>query len=61
MFGKNTGLSAPKRKEEFWGFVHYNTEVVDADRNGVSPYNFCKIVTEEIRKIKENLLFCPKH
>ena len=48
-------------KEEFLGFVHYNTEVADADRNGVSPYDFCKTATEEIRKIKENLLFCPKH
>lgn len=41
--------------EEFLGFVHYNTEVVDADRNSVSPYDFSRTVTEEIRKIKERI------
>lgn len=41
--------------EEFPGFVHYNTEVVDADRNSVSPYDFSRTVTEEIRKIKERI------
>lgn len=42
-------------EEEFLGFVHYNTEVVDADRNGASPYDFSRTVTEEIRKIKERM------
>ena len=41
--------------EEFLGFVHYNTEVVDADRNSVSPYDFSRTVTEEIRKITERI------
>lgn len=41
--------------EEFLGFVHYNTEVVDADRNGASPYDFSRTATEEIRKIKERM------
>lgn len=35
------------------GFVHYNAEVIDADRNGSSPFDFSKSAVEEIRKIKE--------
>lgn len=35
------------------GFVHYNSEVIDADRNGSSPFDFSKSAVEEIRKIKE--------
>ena len=35
------------------GFVHYNSEVIDADRKGCSPYDFSKSATDEIRKIKE--------
>ncbi len=42
-------------KDEFLGFVHYNTEVMDADRNGASPYDFSKTVTDEIRIIKERI------
>lgn len=38
--------------EDLLGFVHYNTEVIDADRNGSSPYDFSKSAVEEIRKIK---------
>ena len=39
--------------EDLLGFVHYSTEVIDADRNGSSPYDFSKSAVEEIRKIKE--------
>ncbi len=28
--------------------IHYNTEVIDADRQGKSPYDFSKTVTDEI-------------
>lgn len=42
-------------EDEFLGFVHYNTEVMDADRNGASPYDFSKTVKNEIRKIKEKI------
>lgn len=39
--------------EDLLGFVHYNTEVIDADRNGASPYDYSKSAVEEIRRIKE--------
>ena len=28
------------RRRIFLGFIHYNTEVIDADRQGSSPYDF---------------------
>lgn len=39
--------------EDLLGFVHYNTEVIDADREGMSPYDFSKATTAEITAIKE--------
>lgn len=39
--------------EDLLGFVHYNPEVIDADRNGSSPYDFSKATVDEIRKIKD--------
>ena len=41
--------------EDFLGFVHYNTEVMDADRKGCSPYDFSKSATDEIRMIKKTI------
>lgn len=41
--------------EDLLGFIHYNTEVIDADRQGKSPYDFSEKVTEEITKIKEKI------
>jgi CO dehydrogenase maturation factor len=41
--------------EDLLGFIHYNTEVIDADRNGASPYDFSKSAVEEIRQIKERI------
>ena len=38
--------------EDFLGFMHWNTEIMDADRQGKSPYDFCPTAIEEIRKIK---------
>ena len=38
--------------EDLLGFIHYNTEVIDADRQGQSPYDFSNTVKEEITKIK---------
>ncbi len=43
--------------EDLLGFVHYSPEVIDADRNGSSPYDFSKAAVEEIREIK-NLIDC---
>lgn len=41
--------------EDLLGMLHYNTEVIDADRQGKSPYDFSPTAIEEIRKIKEIL------
>ena len=41
--------------EDLLGFIHYNPEVIDADRQGKSPYDVSKSAKEEIRKIKEIL------
>ena len=38
--------------EDFLGFIHYNPEIMDADRQGKSPFDFCPEAIEEIRKIK---------
>ena len=42
-------------QEDLLGMIHYNTEVIDADRQGKSPYDFSKTVTDEIIKIKEKI------
>ena len=41
--------------EDLLGFIHYNTEIMDADRQGCSPYDFSKSATDEIRKIKATI------
>ncbi len=41
--------------EDLLGIIHYNTEVIDADRNGKSPYDYSPTAIQEIRKIKEIL------
>ncbi len=38
--------------EDLLGFIHYNTEVIDADRQGKAPYDVSQSATDEIRKIK---------
>ena len=38
--------------EDLLGFIHYNLEIMDADRNGKSPYDYSPTAIEEIRKIK---------
>lgn len=38
--------------EDLLGIIHYNTEVIDADRQGKSPYDFSPKAIEEIQKIK---------
>lgn len=39
--------------EDLLGFIHYNSEVIDADRNGSSPYDYSPKAVEEIRNIKK--------
>ena len=41
--------------EDLLGCIHYNPEIMDADRNGKSPYDFSPTAIEEIRAIKERL------
>ena len=41
--------------EDLLGCIHYNSEIMDADRNGKSPYDFSPAAIEEIRRIKEVL------
>ncbi|MCD8015219.1 MAG: AAA family ATPase [Lachnospiraceae bacterium] len=41
--------------EDLLGVVHYNIEVIDADRNGSSPYDYSQGAVQEIRAIKEKL------
>ncbi len=38
--------------EDLLGMIHYNLEIMDADRQGKSPYDFSPKAIEEIRKIK---------
>ncbi len=38
--------------EDLLGCIHYNTEIMDADRSGKSPYDFCPAAIDEIRAIK---------
>ena len=41
--------------EDLLGFIHYNSEIIDADRRGMSPYDCSAGAIEEIRRIKEVL------
>lgn len=41
--------------ENLLGFIHYNEEVIDADRRGLSPYDVCPKALEEIRAIKARI------
>ncbi|MDO5135544.1 MAG: AAA family ATPase [Eubacteriales bacterium] len=42
-------------QEDLLGIIHYNTEVMDADRQGKSPYDFSETVIAEIKKIKDKI------
>ena len=42
-------------EEDLLGFVHYNADVIDADRNGQSPFDFSEKAVEEIRAIKAKI------
>ena len=41
--------------EDLLGFIHYNPEVIEADRMGASPYDVSAEAVEEIRAIKTKL------
>ena len=38
--------------EDLLGCIHYNPDIIDADRQGKSPYDFSPEAIEEIRNIK---------
>ena len=42
-------------QDDLLGMIHYNTEVIDADRQGKSPYDFSNTVVDEIMKIKDKI------
>lgn len=42
-------------KENLLGFISYNSEVIDADRKGLSPYDCSNTALEEIKAIKAAL------
>ena len=42
-------------EEDLLGFIHYNADVIKADRLGESPYDYSKSATDEIREIKKRL------
>lgn len=42
-------------EEDLLGIMHYNAEVIDADRQGKSPYDFSQTAVEEIRAIKAKI------
>lgn len=48
-------------EEDLLGIMHYNTEVIDADRQGKSPYDFSETAVAEIRAIKEKIDALEKH
>ena len=41
--------------EDLLGCIHYNPDIIDADRQGKSPYDFSPEAIAEIRKIKDIL------
>lgn len=42
-------------QEDLLGFVYYDQEVMDADREGVSPYGYSKRATDEITRLKHKM------
>lgn len=42
-------------EEDLLGFVHYSGDVINADRQGESPYDYDKKAVEEIRAIKKKM------
>ena len=41
--------------EDLLGFVHYNADVIEADRNGQSPFDYSQQAVDEIRAIKAKI------
>lgn len=41
--------------EDLLGMIHYNAEVIDADRRGISPFDVSAKAVEEIKAIKDRI------
>jgi CO dehydrogenase maturation factor len=41
--------------DDFFGVIHYSDGVVEADRQGISPYDTSSTTKEEIMRIKERI------
>ncbi len=42
-------------KDDLLGFIHYNQEVIEADRQGKSPFEFSETAIHEVRVIKDKI------
>ncbi len=42
-------------EDDLLGFIHYNHDVIEADRQGASPYDISEKAVEEIRAIKNRI------
>ena len=42
-------------KDDLLGFIHYNQEIINADRQGQSPYDLSEEAIEEVRIIKQKI------
>ena len=42
-------------EEDLLGIIHYNAEVIDADRKGCAPYDYSQSAVAEIQKIKDTI------
>ncbi len=38
-------------KEDFLGFIHYNPDILRADRMGISPYDCSRELVQEVKEI----------
>ena len=41
--------------ENLLGFIHYNPEIMDADRNGCSPYDYSRKLLDEVKAVKDRI------
>jgi len=40
---------------EVLGFISFNSKIIEADRNGVSPYDIDQVIVDEVKAIKDKL------
>jgi len=48
-------LKARIPEDDLLGFIHYNAEVIDADRRGISPFDTSAKAVDEIKAIKARI------